>query len=157
MQFVATEDSGTESEDVCATQYGFSLCHVTTDKLSLRNLLLLDNQSTCNIFCNKKLVTRVWTIPESMTILGNGGSITTNQKAHVRNYGDVWFDKRAITNILSLKNVQKRYGVTYDSTFNRAFIVHKPEGSDLHFIMHQDKTAYTTMIPQKRRSPSCKS
>ena len=107
MQFVVTEDSGTESEEVCSTQYGFAFCHVATDKSSLRNLLLLDNQSTCNIFCNKKLVTRVWTTPDSMTVLGNGGSITTNQKAHVCNYSDVWFDKRAITNILSLKNVQK--------------------------------------------------
>ena len=71
-----------------------------------------------------------------MTILGNGGSITRNQKAHVRNYGDVWFDKRAITNILSLKNIHKRYRVTYDSTFNRDFIVHKPEGPDQHVIMH---------------------
>ena len=77
-----------------------------------------------------------------MTVLGNGGSITNNQKAHVRNYGDVWFDKRAITNILSLKNVQKRYRVTYDSTFNRAFIVHKPEGDNMHFIMHRDGLHY---------------
>ena len=77
-----------------------------------------------------------------MTVLGNGGSITTNQKAHVRNYGDVWFDKRAITNILSLKNVQKRYRVTYDSTFNRALVVHKPEGPDMHFIMHRDGLHY---------------
>ena len=87
---------------------------------------------------NKKLVTRVWTTSESMNVLGNGGSITTNQKAHVRNYGDIWFDKRAITNILSLKNAQKRYRVTYDSTFNRAFVVHKPEGDNMNFIMHRD-------------------
>ena len=123
---MATEDSGTESEEICATQYGFAFCHVMTDKSSFRNLLLLENQSKCNIFCNKKLVTRVWTNPDSMTVLGNGGSITTNHKAHVHNYGDIWFDKRAITNILSLKNVQKRYRVNYDSTFNRALIVHKP-------------------------------
>ena len=30
MQFVATEDSGTDSEDVCATQYGFSFCHISS-------------------------------------------------------------------------------------------------------------------------------
>ena len=96
-----------------------------TDKSSLRNLLLLDNQSMCDILCNQKLVTRVWTTPDSMTILVNDGSITTNQKAHVRNYGALWFDKRSTTNILSLKNVQKRYRVTYDSTSNSAFIVHK--------------------------------
>ena len=63
VKFVATEDSGTESEEICATQYGFAFCHVTTDKSSLRNLLLLDNQYTCGIFCNKEIVTRVWKIP----------------------------------------------------------------------------------------------
>ena len=77
-----------------------------------------------------------------MTVLDNGGSITTNQKAHVCNYGDVWFDKRAITNILFLKNVQESYRVTYDSTFNLAFVVHKPEGPALHFIMHRDRLHY---------------
>ena len=119
------EYSGTDSGDVCAAQYIFAFCHVTTDKSSLRNLLLLDNQSTCDIFCNKKLVTHVWTNSNSINVFGNGGSITKKQKAHVRNYGAVWFDKRSITNILSLKNVQKRYRVTYDSTSNSAFIVHK--------------------------------
>ena len=77
-----------------------------------------------------------------MNVLVNVGSIMTNQKSHVRNYGDVWFDKRSITNILSLKNIQKRYRVTYDSTFNRDFIVHKPEGLDMHYIMHRDSLHY---------------
>ena len=77
VQFVSTEDSGMELEEICAAQYGFAFCHVTTDKSSLHNLLLLNNQSTCDIFCNKKLVTRVWTTSNSMNVLGNGGSITT--------------------------------------------------------------------------------
>ena len=77
-----------------------------------------------------------------MTILDKGGSITRNQKSSVCNYGDVWFDKWAITNISSLKSVQKRYRVTYDSTFNCAFIVHKLEGPDMHIIMHQDGLHY---------------
>ena len=31
---------------------------------------------------------------------------TTNTKAHVENYGNLWFDTNTITNILSLKNDQ---------------------------------------------------
>ena len=52
---------------------------------------------------------------------GNGGSITTNFKAYVKNYGEVWFDTRAITNILSLKNVKNKYRVTYDSETEDVF------------------------------------
>ena len=41
-----------------------------------------------------------------MTVLGNGGKLSTNKKADLEDdYGEVWFDKRAITNILSLKKV----------------------------------------------------
>ena len=107
VQFVATttDDEGSSSSEVCATQFGF--CTVATSPKDLQRLLLLDNQSTCDIFCNKALVTKVWRSKSSITVQGNGGSITTNTKAFVKNYGEVWFDTRAITNILSLKNVKK--------------------------------------------------
>ena len=57
VQFVATtaEDKGSSSSEVCATQFGF--CTVDTSPKDLRHLLLLDNQSTCDIFCNESLVT----------------------------------------------------------------------------------------------------
>ena len=32
--------------------------------------------------------------------------------------------------------------MTYDSTFNRAFVVHKPEGDNMNFIMHRDDLHY---------------
>ena len=50
-----------------------------------------------------------------MTVKRNGGDLKTHQKAHVENYGEVWFDERAITNIMSLKNVKEKFIVTYDS------------------------------------------
>ena len=60
-------------------------------------------------------------------------------KAHVKNYGDVWFDTKAITNILSLKNVRNKFHVTYDSRNGEgACIVHKPSGVNVHFVMHPD-------------------
>jgi hypothetical protein len=40
-----------------------------------------------------------------MTVMGNGGKLTINTKANLKGYGKLWFDERAITNILSLKRV----------------------------------------------------
>ena len=77
VQFVATtaDDEGSSSSEVCATQFGF--CTVDTSPKDLRRLLLLDNQSTCGIFCNKALVTKVWKSKSSIIVQGNDGSITT--------------------------------------------------------------------------------
>ena len=72
-----------------------------------------------------------------MQVIGNCGSITTNRQGHLKNYGDVWFDERAITKILCLNKMKKKYRVTYDSAENVTFTVHKPD-AQLHFLMHQD-------------------
>ena len=120
------------NEDVCAAQYNFAFnTHISTSD-DLRHLLLLDNQSTCDIFCNPKLLKNIHSTPNSMSVKRNCGSITTNKIGYLKNYGDVWFDERAITNILFLKNVKQKYQVTYDSSTDGVFTVHKPD-QQLHF------------------------
>ena len=50
----------------------------------------------------------------------------------------VWFSTKAITNILSLKEVIKTYRITYDS-YDKAFIIHRQEQGPLPnmiFKMH---------------------
>jgi hypothetical protein len=49
-----------------------------------------------------------------------------NQKATVPNYGEVWYDPNAITNIFSLSEMEKKFCVTYDSSTEPSFIVHLP-------------------------------
>ena len=51
MQFTNVNDTDEENnEEVCASQYNFVLnTHISTSD-DLRHLLLLDNQSTCDIF-----------------------------------------------------------------------------------------------------------
>ena len=76
-----------------------------------------------------------------MSVKGNDVSITTNKIGYLKNYGDIWFDERAITNILCLKNVKQKYRVTYDSSTDGVFTVHKP-GQQLNFVMYKDDLHY---------------
>ena len=128
---------------------GFGFCNTDSKnnkKLNLRECILLDSQSTTDLFCNRKLVKdqEVWETNTSMTVSGNGGDLTTTKKAYIKNYGEVWFDERAITNILSLKNVKKQFRVTLDTEDDAggALVVHKPDGTKLLFVMHDNGLHY---------------
>jgi len=98
------------SESHGCSKFGF--CSPTT-KLNLRDLILLDNQSTVDIFCNKRLLKGLNVSDDSITVYGNGGAFTANQKGTLRNYGKVWYHADAITNILSLKRVRSKFKLTY--------------------------------------------
>ena len=142
VQFTNVNDTDEENnEEVCASQYNFSFnTHISTSD-DLRHLLLLYNQLTCNIFCNPKLLKNIHSTPNSMSVKGGSGRITTNKIGYLKNYGKVWFDERAITNILCLKNVKHKYRVTYDSSTYGVLTVHKP-GQQLNFLMHKDGLHY---------------
>ena len=68
---------------------------------------------------------KIWDVNEEMKIHSNGGSLLTKKKALLHNYGVVWFNEKALMNILCLKNVlAKGYHVTYDLVAGGDFIIH---------------------------------
>ena len=99
-----------------------------------------------DLFCNKNLVTKIWEINNSMIVKGNGGDLKTHNKAYTKNYGEVWFDERAITNIMSLKNVKDKFRVTYNSNREGTFTVHKPNEVNIKFGMHRDGLHYDDTV-----------
>jgi hypothetical protein len=113
--------------------------------LDLREVILLDNESTTDLFCNRRLAGDIRRSDDRMKLFSNGGRMTIQHKSKVPGYRPrVWFDDRAITNIMALKNVIKQYRVTYDSSKATVFIVHRQAHGkpDMYFKMHPSGLHY---------------
>ena len=55
---------------------------------------------------------------------------------------DVWFNPKYIVNIIFLNNSKNNYQVTYDSTHNNGFVIHRPRNSDMRFVIHTNVLYY---------------
>ena len=96
-----------------------------------KSWILLDSQSTVDVFCNPELMESIWLVPEAMKIWCNAGICTTNFIGDLPGYGTVWLNHEAIAIILSLKLVQEKYHIAYDHEQDGGFVVTKQNGENL--------------------------
>ena len=99
--------------------------------------ILLDSQSTVSIFSNHQLLRNICKSDRWMHIHCNAGITRTSLVGNFSRYGTVWYHPDGIANILSLAEVQKQFHVTYDSSKQNEFVVHKPDGSTKQFIQSE--------------------
>jgi hypothetical protein len=80
-----------------------------------------------------------------MQLKSNGGTMEVKKHAIMPGYHmHIWYNKKAITNILSLNNVIKQYQVTYDSNDQMFMVNHDLEGKpDMEFWMHESRLFYS--------------
>ena len=103
--------------------------------------ILLDNQSTIDVFKSKKLLADITKSPNTMTINCNAGSATTNQVGELPGYGQVWYHPSGIANILSLARVrEKGFKVEYDHDRN-CFTIMK-DGDKPHVFYQSPRGLY---------------
>ena len=110
-----------------------------TDQLDLKNVIILDNQSTLDIICNKNLTSTIKNLDKKISVQENGGTLTIKYKARMPVYSDeTWYSKDEISNIISMKNIIRQYCVIYDSD-NETFILHREASAlpDMEFRMHK--------------------
>jgi hypothetical protein len=78
--------------------------------LDLRNVILLDNQSTFDLCCNRKFTSSVKTAVNALNMTSNGEGLRISEKCKFPEYKFwVWLSKKAITNIICHKNLIKIY------------------------------------------------
>ena len=142
---IGDENAGAEissDDDIihCGIDYYDELIFHQSDSNSTcsRNVIpaewiLLDSQSSIDVFCNQQLLTGIYKADSTMRIRCNAGVKETNMRGYVTGYGWVWYYPEGIANILSLSRVKEQYRVTYDSSAGNCFQVHKKDGKILNF------------------------
>ena len=122
-----SQATSTTSSATSSVMTGWSGANVQFyQSINMKNIILLDNQSTVSLFCNKNLVEKIRKVDEQLELATNGGQLCTNLKATVPGYGEVWFHPNAITNIFSFAEIEDKHHITYNSKSEKAFIVHLP-------------------------------
>jgi hypothetical protein len=135
--FMAGSSSTIQYERISEDANGFLFVTNENSRLNRlpQNWILLDNQSTVNVFSNRSLLRNIRETDREMVIRCNAGVTRTRMIGELPGFaGEVWYNPDGIANILSLSNVKRHYRVTFDSNASGSFMVHKNNGEVREFI-----------------------
>jgi len=83
------------------------LCSIQDKLAILKSWILLDSQSTVDVFCNRKPLSNIRYAKRTLILYCNTRKAIVSKKGDLKGYGTVWYHPEGITTILSLHNVQK--------------------------------------------------
>ena len=116
--------------------------------------LVLDNQLTVDVFCNKELPEDIDEADTTLDIHCNAGVSSTNKVGILPGYGRVWYHPSSIANILSLSLVQESYGVTFNSEVENRSLVTMPNGTTFEFQQSDGGLYYLDTADTKEKAYS---
>ena len=79
----------------------------------MKQLVLLDSDSTSTIFCNKDYVNNIRPAKYPLYLNTNGGQLITTYICDIPNLGTHWFNEKAITNVISLADITNTTGLQW--------------------------------------------
>ena len=92
----------------------------------MKELVLLDSESTDTVFCNKNYVSNIRKANKPLILKTYGGEIVTTEICDIPYLGTQWFNKNAVTNIIILADIAEKYQVTMDTEDEKSFTVYLP-------------------------------
>lgn len=99
----------------------------TNNKANSDKIVILDSGSTISLFKSKNLVRNIREAPNKIELDTNAGSRIVDQVGDIDGLSTVYFHENGIANIFALKDLRKKYQVTYDSKKEDAFVVNAHE------------------------------
>jgi len=144
--------SGTQNGAQFFCHDGINLQSTNTNYDYLRTQVLLDNQSTTDIFCDPSYLENVRTVPETLYLKTNGGTLKCNTKGDLKGYGPVWCHDKAITNIISFSNAKRsgKYTITYDE--NQGFTMRNKQNGNTTIFRPDASGLFTAPLPKPNKT-----
>ena len=112
------------------------------------NRILIDSQSTIDVFKNREYLTDIKTVKKGCKIQCNAGIVMVNKKGMFGSI-PVWYHPEGVANILSLKTLKNKCHVTYDSNDEGGIFRVAMKNGIIKFIPHANGLHYLEMNPKE--------
>ena len=93
--------------------------------------MLLDNQATRSLFCNKHLLKNIRKSDQEISFVGIAGTLVVDKVGEFGPFGTVCYDPRATANVLSFAAVEDTYDIEYNK--QNGFTVVVPNDGEYTF------------------------